>query len=114
MGDQRLSGLISGAVRVRAGDRVRARARGGIRAGIAVRRDGHCAGTTRVRVTVLGIQINLHMGARIGYGFRSRLHLGIRRGIEGESVILARIGRGIGRYRHFRGSRRLGRPGKRC
>jgi len=35
--DQGLSGLISGAVQVRTGDRVRARTRGRIRAGIAIR-----------------------------------------------------------------------------
>jgi len=106
MGDQGLSGLISGAVRVRAADRVRARARDGIRAGVAVRR----AGTARVRITVL--RIGLRMGIRIGYGFRSRLRPETRRGIEGE--ISAGIGRGIGRHGHFYGRRRLGRPGECC
>lgn len=45
MGDQRLSGLISGAVQVRAGDRVRAGGRSDIRAGIAVRSGRRRAGT---------------------------------------------------------------------
>lgn len=70
MGDQRLSGLISGAVRVGAGDRVRARGRDGIRAGIAVRGGRRRAGTG-VGVTVLSrIWIN-GMEIWIGHGLRS-------------------------------------------
>lgn len=70
MGDQRLSGLISGAVQVRAGDRVRAGGRGGIRTGIAVRGGRRRAGTG-VGVTVLSrIWIN-GMEIWIGYGLRS-------------------------------------------
>lgn len=68
VGDQRLSGLISGAVQVGAGDRVRAGRRGGVRTGIAVRSVRRRAGTG-VGVTVL-IWIN-GMEIWIGNGFRS-------------------------------------------
>lgn len=118
VGDQGLSGLISGAVRVRAGDRVRAGTRGRIRTGIAVRGGGRRAGTG-VGVTVLRrIQIN-GMEIRIGYGLRSRFHLGIRgrRGIESRGVICVSaggIGRGVGGHGHFGGCRRLRRSGERC
>lgn len=118
VGDQGLSGLISGAVRVRAGDRVCAGARGGIRTGIAVR--GRRRAGTGVGVTVLRrIQIN-GMEIRIGYGLRSRFHLGIRgrRRIESRGMICVSaggIGRGIGRHGHFGGRRRLRRrSGERC
>lgn len=115
MGDQGLSGLISGAVRVRAGDRVRARTRGRIRAWIAVR-GGRRAGTG-IGVTVLSwIWIN-GMEIWIRYGLRSRFHLGIRarRGIESRNMIRVPadgIGCGIGRQGHF--GRRLRRSGERC
>lgn len=67
VGDQGLSGLISGAVQVRAGDRVRAGARSGIRAGIAVRGGRRRAGT-RVGVTVLRRIWISDMEIWIGYG----------------------------------------------
>lgn len=88
--DQRLSGLISGAVRVRTGTR------GEIRARVAVR--GGRRAETGVGVTVLRrVRIN-GMEIWIRYGFGSRLHLGIRARCAGtESRGMIRVPTRIGR-----------------